>query len=84
MPVDDDLIVQKIQELNAKGSILRIELREIDRIHGNLADILDMPDPSDNTKKLRKIDVRTGAKFTDVARQKIYDQALIDVTAALP
>lgn len=83
MPVDNKVIVEKIQALNAKSAVHRKELLELDRIHGNLDDILDMPDPSDKMKVLRRVDRRTNAKFTDTARQKIYDQALLDVTAAL-
>lgn len=83
MPVDDDIIIQKMKALNDKNIILRKKMREIDRIRGNLANIQDLPDPSDNTKKLRRIDTRTGAKFTDVERQKIYDKALTDAAAVL-
>lgn len=83
MPVDNAVIVEKIQALNARTAVIRKELQELDRIHGNLNDILDFPDPSDNTKVLRRVDRRTNAKFTDQARQKIYDQALLDVTTAL-
>lgn len=83
MPVDDDVIIQKMKELNDAGIIFRTKMREMDRIRGNLSNIQDLPDPSDNTKKLRRIDTRTGAKFTDAERLKIYNQALLDVTAAL-
>lgn len=84
MPVDNDTIVTKIQLINARSSTLTDELNELRRIKKNLADIQDYPDPTDETKSMRQKDERTGVKFTDQARQKIYDQALIDVTAALP
>lgn len=83
MPVDNDVITQKLQELDNKALILRAQSRELDRIRSNLLIIQELPDSKDPTKMVRRVDERTGANFTDVARQKIYDQALIDATAAL-
>lgn len=83
MPIDDAILAQTLQDLDNKGLILRAASREIDRIRANLLIIQELPDSKDPTKKVRRVDERTGAKFTDVTRQKIYDQALIDATAAL-
>lgn len=86
MSVDDAKIETMIIDLSKKESEFLDAEIEIRRIIRNLSDIQLIQDPSfpnDDKKKIARPDSRTGVKFTNTDRQKVYDQALKDVTKSL-
>ena len=81
MPVNDDLIEEKIDALNKKEGESRTLQQKIREARYNLQEIkkisIKVPGESDQTTWEIPNDRRTGKPYTTAARQKQYDDNII-------